>query len=227
MIRICPQGSAASVLRACIAVSVAASALLVRAQSAQQASPAGEPNSCIQHEPLAAATPLPGASLYHLDAKLIDQRGRSLSLAAFRGQPLLVTMFYSSCTSVCPMLIAQLKRVEQALPAALRSKTQVLLVSLDPERDTVERLAELARRHAVDGTRWHFTRTSPSSVRELAALLGVRYRKMPGGEIGHSPLIAVLDRDGVLALRVEGSVGDPATLARAVADAAKPAGPSQ
>jgi protein SCO1/2 len=81
-------------------------------------------------------------------------------------------------------------------------------------------LAELARLHGVDGARWHFARTSESSVRELAALLGIRYRKMAGGEIGHSPLIALLDRNGEVALRVEGSIGDPAPLARAMADAA-------
>lgn len=221
MIRLLHHGSARFAPLALIAIAIASSTALVRAQSAPHAPSTSAPNSCVHHGPLAAATPLPGSSLYHLDAQLTDQRGRSFSLAALRGEPLLVAMFYSSCTTVCPMLIAQLKRVEQALPPALRGKTQVLLVSLDPERDTVARLAELARLHAVDETRWRFTRTSESSVRELAAVLGVRYRRMSGGEIGHSPLIAVLDRDGALALRVEGSVGDPAPLARAVPDAAK------
>jgi protein SCO1/2 len=214
MIHLRQSLSARSAPLGLLALIVLSSVLLGRAQEAQ-----AEPSSCAHHEPLAAATPLPGTSLYHLDAQLTDQHGRTRSLSTFRGQPLLVSMFYASCTSVCPMLIAQLKRVEQALTPALRAKTNVLLVSLDPERDT-ERLLELARAHGVDGSRWHFTRTSESSVRELAALLGTRYRRMEGGEISHSSLIAVLDRNGTLAFRAEGSIADPAPLARAVTEAA-------
>jgi protein SCO1/2 len=171
---------------------------------------------CAQHQPLAAAAPLPGKSLYHLQASLTDQHGAELALGALRGQPVLVTMFYSSCTSICPMLIGQLQRIEAALDPAHRARTRVLLISLDPERDTVDRLAELARRHGVDDRRWSFTRTSEPSVREAAALLGIRYRRTDDGEISHSPVISLLDRDGVLVTRVEGALSDPGQIATAI-----------
>jgi protein SCO1/2 len=179
------------------------------------------PSSCIHHEPLPAAEPLPNTSLYQLKAKLTDQHGTPLTLDAFRGRPVLVAMFYSSCTTICPMLISELQRVEALVPAELRAQVRVLLVSLDPERDTVERLAELATRHGVDGKRWHFARTSAGSVREIAALLGVRYRVLSNGEIGHSALITLLDRDGVIVTRVEGVASDAKAIAAAVVTTAK------
>jgi protein SCO1/2 len=114
------------------------------------------------------------------------------------------------------MLIAQLQRIEHALPADVRSGTRVLLVSLDPDRDTPERLTELARRHGVDESRWRFTRTSESGVREIAALLGVSYRRLPDGQISHSPLIALLDRDGVVVERLLDTLADPSELVTAV-----------
>lgn len=171
---------------------------------------------CAHHRALAAAAPLPGQSLYNLRATLVDQHGATLGLDAFRGHPVIVAMFYASCTTVCPLLIEQVKSIDAALAPELRAETRVLMVSLDPERDRPERLAELAASHGVRDSRWHLARTSESSVREIAALLGVRYRRMADGSISHSPLIAALDREGVLIARSEGR-DDASRLARALA----------
>jgi protein SCO1/2 len=183
---------------------------------AAQAGNAEHGEHCAQHEPPEAAAPLPGRSIYHLPAKLLDQHGAELGLDAFRGYPVLIAMFYSSCTSVCPMLIAQIQRIESTLASDVRAQTRVLLVSLDPERDSVDRLAELARRHEIESERWHFTRAPESSVQEVAALLGVRYRRLPDGEISHSPLVALLDRDGLPVARVEGALGDAGEITSAL-----------
>jgi protein SCO1/2 len=178
---------------------------------------------CAQHPAPTAAAPLAGESLYQLHAALTDQHGASLAFDAFRGQPVLMTMFYASCTSICPMLIGHLQRVEGLLPPAVREQTRVVLVSLDPERDTVAQLQALATRHGVDGKRWHFVRTPNSSVQEIAALLGVRYRRMPDGEISHSPVIALLNAEGIIASRVEAPLPEPKELATALQSLAMPA----
>jgi protein SCO1 len=169
---------------------------------------------CEQHAPLPSTEPLPGASLYHLDAKLTDQEGAVIELKSLRGQPVLIGMFYASCTSVCPLLIGHLQRVEASLPAALRAKVRVVLVSLDPERDSVARLMELAKQHGVDRKRWHFTRTTEASLQEIAAVLGVRYRRMENGDISHSPTLALLDNNGVVVVHVDAPLRDPSELAK-------------
>lgn len=168
-----------------------------------------------------AQPPLTARSLYHLQVKLTDQRGKAFELASLRGSPVLATMFYASCKSICPMLVAQVKRVHDALPPELRTRVHVLLVSLDPEHDDPEHLRELAKRHAIDDPRWHFVRSATSDVREIAAALGVRYRALPNGELSHTPSIALLDREGELAMRLENASGDPTELIAAATRAAQ------
>ncbi len=187
------------------------------AQSARHDSHAGHAGHA-----LPPGAPLANESLYHLKASFTDQHGQPFALETLRGSPVLATMFYASCTSICPMLIAQVDRAYDALPPATRERTHVLLVSLDPARDTVEKLRELGQRHGIDDPRWHFLRTDAEDVRALAALLGIRYRALPDGEISHSPLIALLDREGVLAMRMENAGADPAALVAATEHAAAP-----
>jgi len=139
---------------------------------------------------------IPGDSLYQLAVPLISQGGEPAKLDLYAGHPALVTMFYGSCPHVCPMLIATIQRFEQGLPAAQRGRLRVLLVSLDPERDTPAKLTEVAQRHRVDLARWTFARTGPDHVRRLAAALGIQYRKLPDGEFSHATVITLLDAQG-------------------------------
>jgi protein SCO1/2 len=63
------------------------------------------------------ARSLPSDSIYQLDVALTDQAGHSAPLAARRGTPQLVTMFYTSCTMVCPLIIDTLKTTRKAAGA--------------------------------------------------------------------------------------------------------------
>jgi hypothetical protein len=67
-------------------------------------------------------------------------------------------------------------------------------VSLDPARDNTSQLRQLAERHGITDPRWHIVRTEANTVREMAALLGIRYRQLPNGDISHSPTIVLLDQ---------------------------------
>ena len=60
---------------------------------------------------------LPKSSVYQLATPLVDQNGNSFLLAARRGQPMLVSMFYTSCQYTCPLLISALKHTEAKLTA--------------------------------------------------------------------------------------------------------------
>ncbi|HEY3487684.1 MAG TPA: SCO family protein [Gammaproteobacteria bacterium] len=136
-------------------------------------------------------------SLYQLQLKLTDQNGAHSGLDVFRGQPVLIGMFYGSCRYVCPLTIHTLQATESALAPSTRSQLRVLLVSLDPAADTPEKLAEVARKQKVDTSRWKLVRTDAASVRKLAATLGTRFRQLPDGEFNHSTIITLLDNDGV------------------------------
>ena len=69
------------------------------------------------------------------------------------------------------------------------------MVTIDPARDTPSALARLARSYDV-GDRWTFLHGSPGDIRELAAVLGIRYRPTTDGEFQHSNVITLLDGKG-------------------------------
>jgi protein SCO1/2 len=160
--------------------------------------------------PAFAAGETPSNSLYKLDAKLTDQEGRALDLASLRGKPVLVSMFYSSCQMVCPMLFETVHNTLGALPAAERKDVQMLMVSFDPARDSVAVLKDTAAKRNCNA-QWTLARTDDSTTRKIAALLGIQYRKLSDGEFNHSTIVTLLDRDGRIAAKT-GKLGpaDPA-----------------
>lgn len=153
---------------------------------------------------LPSDAPLPGGSLYHLDADWTDHRGGDLQLADLRGHPVIVTMIYASCETACPILVRDVSRIFDALPADARDATRVLVVSFDPERDAPDRLAAYVADHELEHPQWRFAVGRPHATRALAALLGVRYRAAGDGMFSHTNLIGVLGPDGRIVHRAEG-----------------------
>lgn len=148
-------------------------------------------------------TPLPGFaeefpsdSIYQLNIPLTTQDGRTAPLLNFAKQIRIVTMLYTSCAYVCPMTIQSIKDLEAALPEQERARLKILLVSIDPQRDSVETLAAFAAKHELDLARWSLARATPGDVRKLAAMLGVQYRQLANKEFNHSTVLALISPDG-------------------------------
>ncbi len=163
-----------------------------------------------------AALALPGDSVYQLDAKLTDQRGQAIKLDAGRGEPVLVSMFYTSCQFVCPMLIDAARDTQAALSEAERQHIKVLLISFDPARDTQAKLDGMARERGLDASRWTLARTDPATVRKIAALLKFQYRALPDGEFNHSAELILLDGEGRIAARTSMLAGADARMVTAI-----------
>jgi protein SCO1/2 len=156
-----------------------------------------------------------GESIFGLDLVLIDQDGRELTLADLEGDVMLAAMVYTSCTSVCIMVTEQMKAIEHQLTGVDRDVTYVLF-SLDPGRDTPEAMRAFLREHRLETTRWRLMAASEEGVRDLAAVLGVRYQPEENGEIAHSAMIFVIDEDGVVRHRQVGVGKDSNDLVAAV-----------
>ena len=164
-------------------------------------------------------TPAPGApertaladdgaepfSVYDLGGSWRDQSGATRSLASWRGTPVLLAMIYTHCTATCPLAVSELKRI-----AALHPDVRFVLVSLDPARDDVSRLADYAAERALDPSRWTLLTGSDADVRDLAATLDVRYRRVTPEDLAHSNLITLLDREGRVARQASGRMDDAA-----------------
>jgi protein SCO1 len=86
-------------------------------------------------------TDISGGALGNSLAGFRDHRGRSSSLADFRGKTVIVLFGYTRCPDVCPTLLARLATVMKKLGSNNAEHVQVLMVSVDPEHDTPQKLA--------------------------------------------------------------------------------------
>jgi len=160
--------------------------------------------------------PLQGESVYQLEVELTDQAGKRWNWSSKRGQPQLVAMFYTSCAYICPLIVDSAKAVERGLTAAERDRLGILLISMDPERDTPAALQAVATQRKLAPSRWSLASPRPEQVRGIAGVLGVRYRETPDGEFNHSSALVLLDREGRVVTRTEqmGSRLDPEFMAQ-------------
>lgn len=190
----------------------------------ETATPAPEVTTPAAPAPLVELGPLPQDSVYLLPIEAVDQDGATAALDRHRGHPVILSMFYASCPTACPMLINDVKAFLVTLTEAERAEVRVVLVSLDPARDDPPALRAAMERHGLDPAAWTLLRTAPGDVRAVAAALGVQYRSAPGGQMNHSTILTLLDPDGRPLARHEGLGRDPAQLRSALR--ALPASPS-
>lgn len=176
-------------------------------------------DACCASAPPAVA-PLPAASLYQAEAAFVTDAGEPLRLVELRGRPVLLAMFFSNCAYACPATVVDLVRIREKLPPDERDRVRVVMVSFDVERDTPAALRAFRESRGIPAD-WVLLGGSADSVRELAALLGVKYKREADGGFAHSNLVTVLGPDGEIVHRRAGLSGglDEAAAALAVAAA--------
>ena len=163
----------------------------------------------------AAPAALPADSVYQLPLRLTDQAGRSYDWSTRRGKPQLVSMFYTSCQYICPLIVESGKAMEKHLTPAQQRNLGILLLSMDPEHDTPKALQAVVDKRRLDTARWTLASPPPGQVRALAGVLGIRYRQLADGEFNHPSALVLLDANGRILARTEqvGSRPDPEVLA--------------
>lgn len=133
---------------------------------------------------------------------LVDQHGNIITTAQFLGRPVIVTFAFGHCETVCPVV------VHDVLEARRRSQPDavVLVLSLDPWRDTPARLPYIANQwhldsldHALSGT-----------VENVEAVLDdwnvARSRNLQTGDIVHPRLVYLIDETGAIAYAATGGI---------------------
>lgn len=142
---------------------------------------------------------------------LTDHTGKPRTLADFKGKAVVVFFGYTQCPDVCPTTMAEMAAVMQKL-GPLADQVQVLFVTLDPERDTQELLANYVP--AFD-KRFLGLRGTPEQTAKTAKEFKVFYSKVPGTDPGsytidHTAGSYVFDRAGRLRLFIRHGQGpDP------------------
>ena len=161
-------------------------------------------------------------SIYNLPETWTTQNGNDIELKSLRGKVLVMVMIYTSCKAACPRLVADMRNIEKKIPAELKEKVQYILVSIDPEVDTPERLKAFAKENQMDNDQWLFLRSNDEQTREFSAVLAVNYKKISPIDFSHSNIISVFNAEGELAFQQEGlEVNNEKTVSKIKEEAAK------
>jgi protein SCO1/2 len=158
------------------------------------------------------SAPFSRNSIYQADAAFITDTGAAFKLGALRGRPVVLVMFFASCGYACPLTVTDMQAIRTQLPAEVREHAAFVLVSFDVARDTTAALAAYRNQRSLDSA-WTLLRGTEDSVRELAALLGVKYKQEADGAFAHSNLITILNTQGEIVhqrLGLKGGINETA-----------------
>jgi len=151
---------------------------------------------------------LPEMSIYHLPSRWNTQNGKEIDLKSLRGSTLAVVMIYTSCPSACPRLLADMRRIEAKVSIATNKPIKYVMVSIDPETDTPQRMHEFASKNNMTGEQWLFLQGSLEDTRIFANVLAVKYKQISPMDFSHSNIISVFNEEGVLIHQQEGLGAD-------------------
>lgn len=159
---------------------------------------------------------LPELSVYNLPSTWTTQDNEQLELKDLRGNVLVMVMIYTSCKAACPRLVADMRNIEKQVPEKDLDKVKFIMVSIDPETDTPQRLKNFSEENLMTDDHWMFLRGTPEDTREFAAVLAVSYKKISPIDFSHSNIISVFDEEGVLVHQQEGLGVDNAETVTAI-----------
>jgi cytochrome oxidase Cu insertion factor (SCO1/SenC/PrrC family) len=133
--------------------------------------------------------------------ELVRHDGRTVTDADFHGRPQLIYFGFTYCPDVCPMSLQVMKAALDRLPDEQAAQFQPILISVDPERDTPESLAQYVTAPAFPEGLVGLT-GSPEQVRQAADAYRVWYQRAGDDGVSgdylvdHSSLIYLMDRQG-------------------------------
>ena len=142
---------------------------------------------------------LRGVSPFELTA----QDGANFGSKELAGEPYLVSFFFTSCATVCPPIMEEMKLIQDEL-IERKTPTRLVSITVDPEHDSPERLTAYASKLGAESSRWTFLTGARALVKEvvvdrLLTHMGEE-EQGPGGlvDIGHGSHVLIIDGKGQL-----------------------------
>lgn len=111
---------------------------------------------------------------YFSDTELIDQYGRRLRWFSdlLADRVVLINFVYATCPDACPMATQKLIGIKTSLGAQFGAQIRFLSISVDPKRDTPQKLAEFSRKQGAVHDQWRFLSGSIKNIETIIRKLG-------------------------------------------------------
>ncbi len=163
--------------------------------------------------PLSPAKPAP-------DFTLTNQFGERVSLSDFRGRVVVISFLYTSCPTVCPAITQNFIRAMDELGDSVGRDVVFVAVSVDPERDTVERVREYSEKRGLLH-RWQYLTGERAELekvwKDYNIYVNVSWQDDYGNYlVDHTATAIIVDKEGNLRLVYPGITWDPKNLAHDV-----------
>ncbi len=132
------------------------------------------------------------------DFTLYDQHGNTVTADSFRGQWDMLFFGFTHCPDVCPTTLQILANAKRELEnAEVESVPRIVLVSVDPERDTQ---ALMGRYVDYFGAGNLGVRGDPDELAKLTTALGIYFEKIPTDDdnynVNHTAAVLIVNPDG-------------------------------
>ncbi len=124
---------------------------------------------------------------------LTDQFGKQVSLAEFKGKPVVLTFLYTNCPDLCPLTAEKLHATMQDLGSAA-PKVGILAVSTDPVRDTTSAALKFSQAHRMQDY-WHYLIGPRNKLAPIWSAYGI-YAQQEQQTINHSLGLYIIDKQG-------------------------------
>lgn len=161
------------------------------------------------------AEPSPGADVPNFT--LVNQDGKKINFEKYRNQALVVTFIYTRCPlpDYCPLMSQKFQQIQQQAQQnpALKDKTRLLSISVDPNFDTPKVLRDYGLRYLASGKpeafkTWEFATGTVEEVKQVAQFFGLNYWPEKD-QIIHSLRTAIVTPDGKVAKVYRGNEWKP------------------
>lgn len=113
------------------------------------------------------------ARAYFTDTELVTQSGKPVRFYSdmLKGKVVLVSLFFTECTGMCPTINASLAEAQELLDDRMGRDIVFISITLDPETDTTEVVREYAANFDA-GKGWHFLTGKPADIKTVTRKLG-------------------------------------------------------
>lgn len=130
--------------------------------------------------------------------------GQQFQLESLRGKPLVISLIYTSCHHVCPMITANIERNLEIAHEALGDDVfSVVTIGFDWQVDTPDRMRMYASGKGIDTPGWHFLSGDEASVAAISKAVGFQFFPTPKG-FDHLSQTTIVDASGNVYRQVYG-----------------------